>query len=373
MYIMKKLLLSCITLFSLVSSVLLAANDTRPIQEVKLRYCNGTGAVTKTLFLPTQPNKKETICMEFTNEGPVGVKIGVNFVDGTLTADAEQKKACLPEGTKTQFGQYVTGYESELYLPPRWLVRTYATLEFPSGYAGASYGCTTFHFLWTKTETVEQNWQMFEIFSRVASFVDAFVDGEISPQLITIPVVWEVYKDIAHNPNFVIYRKDFWHYTMRTTVYNTGNIATSGDMSLSRSTWWGIFHSSYHMTGQVVLPQQSQTLEVSLPWYLVWFLWGPTTVSLAVEYHPIYLWAFADKDSSVFTLSDSNTTFFFPRIIIPLLCVLLYLQYRLHKKKKIIWLWDQHVSTTIISSPKKSRTTKKIASSTKTRSRRSES
>ena len=57
--------------------------------------------------------------MEFTNEGPVGVKIGVNFVDGTLTADAEQKKACLPEGTKTQFGQYVTGYESELYLPPR--------------------------------------------------------------------------------------------------------------------------------------------------------------------------------------------------------------------------------------------------------------
>jgi hypothetical protein len=37
---------------------------------------------------------------------------------------------------------------------------------------------------------------MFEIFARVGSFVDAFVDGKIVPKLVTVPVKSDLYTDI---------------------------------------------------------------------------------------------------------------------------------------------------------------------------------
>jgi hypothetical protein len=42
------------------------------------------------------------------NDGPTDATISINFVDGTITADEDQKKACEPETTKTNFGQYVS-------------------------------------------------------------------------------------------------------------------------------------------------------------------------------------------------------------------------------------------------------------------------
>lgn len=88
---MKKLILT-ISMFTLLSSFVSAANDTASIREIKLRYCNGTGAVTKSLLLQTEPNKEETLCLEFSNWGSADIRVGVNFVDGTLTADDDQKK-----------------------------------------------------------------------------------------------------------------------------------------------------------------------------------------------------------------------------------------------------------------------------------------
>jgi hypothetical protein len=54
--------------------------------------------------------------MFINNGGPTDTTISLNFVDGTITADKDQKKACEPETTKTNFGQYVTDYPTTLQI-----------------------------------------------------------------------------------------------------------------------------------------------------------------------------------------------------------------------------------------------------------------
>jgi hypothetical protein len=50
------------------------------------------------------------------NGGPTDTTISLNFVDGTITADTDQKKACEPEVTKSNFGQYVTDYPTTIQI-----------------------------------------------------------------------------------------------------------------------------------------------------------------------------------------------------------------------------------------------------------------
>jgi hypothetical protein len=71
----------------------------------------------------------------------------LNFVDGTITADADQKKACEPESTKTNFGQYVTDYPTTLEIGAGETVKIGAKATFPAGYAGTAYGCATFQIV----------------------------------------------------------------------------------------------------------------------------------------------------------------------------------------------------------------------------------
>lgn len=333
----KLLLLTTFTMISLTGTYWFAAKETAPIQEIKLHYCNGTGAVTKSLVVSTKPNQEEKICLEFTNEWAIGTTIGVNFVDGTLTADGDQKKACLPESEKKQFWQYVTGYETQLYVPAWGLVRTYAKLKFPDGYAWASYGCVTYFLPDAKKETVQQDGKMFEIFARVGSFVDAFVDGKIVPQLVTIPVKSDLYSDLWSNPNVMIYRHDDRYYSAKTIVFNTGNIAVDSDVTIGRSARWGLLSAQKTLTWQSILPQQFQYVDTDLPWYVTRLVWGPTTVTVEASYTPLYLGAFNNnKKDETYTLVDHNFHFFFPWILIPLIVLFLLYKYLTRKRRKIV-------------------------------------
>jgi hypothetical protein len=48
---------------------------------------------------------------------------------------------------------------------------------------------------------------MFNVFSRVGSFIDAFVAGEFNIKLVTTPIQSDFYSNIASNPNFIVYRE----------------------------------------------------------------------------------------------------------------------------------------------------------------------
>lgn len=309
----------------LFSSFVFATNDTTAnVRDVTLRYCNGTGAVTKTLFLQTKPTKKEELCLEFSNEWWKDAPIGLSFVDGTLTADTDQKKACLPEWTKDQFGQYVTWFEQRFIVPARGKKRISASLEFPEGYAGTSYGCATYFLADDPGQTIKNEGQMFTIFARVGSFIDAFVDGKITPQLIMLPVQWDLFVDEGTNPNFVIYREGLRKYRVRWNIYNTWNIAVSGGVAVKRSSWWWIVWSSITYADQQVLPRQSTLVDMELPWYAVWFWGSKVTVDLQVQYKPIYLWAHNTQDiTKTYTLESENSKMFFPWVIVVILVLAL--------------------------------------------------
>jgi len=58
---------------------------------ITIRFCNDETLQggTKSLTLVTEADTDQEICMYMNNASNKPVKIGVNFVDGTTTADAE--------------------------------------------------------------------------------------------------------------------------------------------------------------------------------------------------------------------------------------------------------------------------------------------
>jgi hypothetical protein len=72
--------------------------ETTDIREVKARYCNDPEKKEQTsLFIDAEIDKKSVICIDFINTASKKAKLGVNFVDGAVTDDTDQKKACLAE------------------------------------------------------------------------------------------------------------------------------------------------------------------------------------------------------------------------------------------------------------------------------------
>lgn len=309
-------------------------SETTDIREVKVRYCNDPdNKDQKSLFIDAKIDEKSVICIDFINTAPKIAKIGINFVDGAITDDTDQKKACLAEGEKTNFWQYVSNYPETLEIAPNSVKRVFVDLLYSGWFAGTSYGCLTYHALDNQEQKENVNGTMFNVFSRVGSFIDAFVEGEFKIKLATTPIVSEFYQNIGDNPNFIIYRewswkewfwkKSFWNYRAKVDIINSGNIAVTGDVSM---TWKDryIFRGTTKLNDQIFLPNQTRSFEVSLPWYVVWFLWWTVEVSAHVEYEPIYLGSYAlTATKETFVLEDSTqVVLFFPWFILLWWCYL---------------------------------------------------
>ncbi len=300
---------------------------TTDIREIRVRYCNDPEKKDeKSLFIDAEAGKKSVICIDFINTAKKKAKIGINFVDGAVTDDSDQKKACLWEGEKSNFWQYVQNYPETLEIEPNSAKRVFVDLLFSGGYAGASYGCLTYHALDSKPTTQNMEGNMFNVFTRVGSFIDGFVSGDFKIELMTTPIISEFYHNETDNPNFIIYRewsrkegfwkKSFWTYKAKINILNTGNVAVSGDISMKWSDYF-ILSKTTILEDQVFLPKQTRSFEVKLPRYVVRILWGNTKVSAEVEYQPIYLWEYAKTATmETFVLSDSTSTRFFPWILI---------------------------------------------------------
>ena len=96
---MKRLLLLCILSVSMITVFAQdVPKETTDIKEVKVRYCNDpANPEAKSLFIDAKIDEKSVICIDFINTAPKKAKIGINFVDGAITDDEDQKKACLAE------------------------------------------------------------------------------------------------------------------------------------------------------------------------------------------------------------------------------------------------------------------------------------
>lgn len=290
--------------------------------EVVVRFCNDANAAwwTKTLEISTEPNKEEEICMYLDNSWPTPVIIGVNFVDGTLTADEDAKKACEPEGSNKNFWQYVKIESTGFIIQPKGTLQTKAIAKFPTGVAGRINGCVTYYIIDDQATGADQG--MFRILSRRANFIDVFVSWTI---------VFDVQYRAANNPSFPnIWRSEnvglYMHpisklYNLKSEITNSWNIPSLSTISWSVSWWFGRVRDTI-LAKQVKIPaKQDSVYEYELPRWVEYG--GPVTVTLhAIDTPELPEWASSTALRPV-EREFAVSAFILPRWIIGALAILL--------------------------------------------------
>lgn len=237
--------------------------------DLLIRFCNDPEIAkewwSKDLKMTATPWTGEDICIYLVNGGPTEVEVELGFVDGTVTNDAEQKKACQPESTISQFGQYVRHDQKKFTLQPKSTVETHAFVTFPQDTAGMVYGCATLKIVWW-----ESNEGAIQVVSRRANFIDVSVTWVLRSSLKIVnqpaPVGWVVHNQ---DPRFYIIsnpttKEFFW----KIVVKNDGNVAQYVSLQPTTSRWWKTI--SHETISKKVLPNQENEFLIPLtnmPWW----------------------------------------------------------------------------------------------------------
>jgi hypothetical protein len=175
--------------------------------------------------MDAETEKDAEICIYVNNNGPTDVQVSLNFVDGTVTADEDQKKACEPEESKNNFGQFVIAQDTGLFIQAGQTLETKAKVRFPAGYAGTSYGCVTYQILQDASTGAQSNVGMFTIVSRRANFIDVNVKGDIITNLVVIPETNTSLEPINLDKNVTLYKNLVENiYKAKVTLFNSGNV-----------------------------------------------------------------------------------------------------------------------------------------------------
>lgn len=283
---------------------------TTNLGDVMLKFCNDQSVAsgTKTSVSDIEPEQEWDICMFVSNGWPTNTTVSLNFVDGTITSDEDQKKACEPETTKQNFGQYITNYPTSVQIAAWETVKIWAKVKFPAWYAGTAYGCATLQIVETGSTAPKES-KMFTILTRRASFIDFNVKGEyiVDLQSQDPSMEWS-YPSFAneqvtvvdslltpwHNISEVIASKNPLdlsigeHLITRSVLVNSGNIWLDIEVHSSYSTWRWLYHSDQWTQHQKLVPKQRKTIEFNVD-RAAWWLGGPVTATHVITYKPIVI------------------------------------------------------------------------------------
>lgn len=309
------------------------------IGNIALRFCNDTTDTdisdNKVLSLETEAGTSESVCMTITNNGSADASVKLTFVDGTITDDTEQKKACAPEGTKTRFGQYVSIPDDTVQIKAGESVTTTATLTFPDGYAGAVLGCVTTQLASETPTTVG----MFDIQTRKANFIEVVVDGEITSSLEIADTTIAWVNNLTNSKKISVYphpdQKNAYKATLQ--LKNTGTIWQDATVTITLTDMlWKQYTSSqdtFVPAGESRDVHQSIT---DIPVYK-----GSFTVEAIVTYMPKVEFetaALDDADTAEKTLTETTSFVVIPRLLVSgLLIVIVLLRILMRKKNNKHW------------------------------------
>ncbi len=253
--------------------------------DVTIRFCNDKTVVwwTKSLELSTQTNKEEEICVLMSNAWSTPVKLGINFVDGSITPDAEAKKACEPEWVKTNFGQYVNAEDTEFLIPQWWTLQTLVKMKFPAGIAWKVNGCITYNIL-----DQSLSWDgMFKVFSRRANFIDVIVSGDVYFNTTLTADINESFPNLITNNQIKLYENTFTKsLSLKSYIINSGNIASQTIVSWEVTWWFWLLHITLWEKKITTSSKKKSVLEYDLPKWsqIAW----PLKISLQVSHNPVF-------------------------------------------------------------------------------------
>ena len=290
--------------------------------DLSIRFCNDEKIVwwSKMLLTSWDVAQRIPICIIMTNSSSLPLKFGINFVDGSITADAEQRKACLPETEKNNFGQYITSDSTWFYITWKASLKTIAYATFPKWYAGLSNWCLTAYMIDNNTSTGNK---MFTVFSRLWYFIDILVNGEYRLDL-TLSGAQAPFENFGNN-QIPLYRNTITRTTQALYyVVNTWNIPLDVQITTTTSRLWD---TTSHTYTQKSLPQQATKVEDNVwPWWYRWIGWPVTytidTVSKATQIGPVL----PTKETK--TISVSVSYFFFPRWIVGIIILFIYWRWK---------------------------------------------
>lgn len=279
-YVLTLSILSFLTFFPLHS----LARETN-LGDVTVRFCNDKTIAwwTKALELSTDTNKEEEICIYMNNAWSTPVKLGINFVDGSTTPDEEAKKACEPEGIKTNFGQYVKAEDTEFLIPAWDTLQTTVKLKFPSGVAGRINGCITYNIL---DQSLQGEW-MFKVFSRRANFIDVLVSWDVIFDTKLVADTNKSLPNITNNKEVSLYDNTLSKtLSLKSVIINSGNLTSKSSVSWEVQWWFGLIKSPIGIRNIKTNAKKTSVYEYDLPKRSL--IGGPITITLYTYHEAIF-------------------------------------------------------------------------------------
>ena len=304
--------------------------------DITIRFCNNVGEdnnpadLTKELLLNTEAWKTEDICVLLWNGGETDVSVSLNFVDWTITNDADQKKACGSESAKSSFWQYVETDETEFIIKAGETIQTNATLTFPDGFAWQVLGCLTTQIKSANTEVLAVENSMFEIETRKASFIEVNISWDVVINLEAVAgTESSTLKNLWRNEKLFIY-KDFSDgtYKAKTKLINKSNVDLEVNIKpLMEDILWTL----YALEDQTLRIPWGESREVIIPLekHIPMYKW-PLSVYVDVTYVPKTSFTLSEDDKKERSLSLWSSFLIIPWKIlwVALLVILL-----------IAWMW----------------------------------
>ncbi len=232
---MKKLFsLFLFSLFLSVATIVHAAGD---IGNITVRFCEEDGSLFKSVSYEIESEEEKEVCLKIFNDHQDNAHVAIDFVDGTVTNDESQYKACKLWHEKQNFWQFVTIDHPVVIIPGKWSVEKRFTLKYPDGFAGMSYGCVVTQIV--NPDNIEGA-GMFSIELRKGSFVDFYVKGEIKLDLHFSTPEKEFGKDIAsHAHSYVATNVANEGLASIVLLANSGNISQEATLYKTTYTWFG--------------------------------------------------------------------------------------------------------------------------------------
>ena len=249
------------------------------IGDISLRFCNGTGDVQKNLSLNISGQQAQDICIQLTNSASDDTYVNLSFVDGTVTNDSDQKKACKNEGENQNFGKYVTRDGKPVLVPAGKTITTNAKLQFAEEVAGEIHGCVTYFVANPKS-----NGEMFTIMVRRASFIDALVKGTVTVGLGLIDLSQQE-NNISNNPKIISYfdTKEGKLY-IQATLKNKGTAEQKATIKGTISNRFG-YNKTFIEEERNIIAKETSNLNTvidNLPFYK-----GPFTIKYTITHKAV--------------------------------------------------------------------------------------
>jgi len=149
---------------------------------IDIHFCNHEQNDTE-LDVIAKAGEEYPICIEFTSKATEAIRINIEFLDSIITDNSIKNRACnASDRPKTQFGNFLIPYTTDIVLPPQSTIQKTYTTKYPIGFSGLSHGCIAYHIAQGDISDSE----MFTIRIRSTKYIDIFVADTQAKQMIKL-------------------------------------------------------------------------------------------------------------------------------------------------------------------------------------------